>query len=56
MPVAEDVVLLRYVEHQGTAAWRTARRVSALLVADPSAPEGVAWLWLHETWMDQTKA
>lgn len=56
MPVAQDVVLLRYVEHQATAAWRTARRVSALLVADPSAPEGVAWLWLHETWIDQTKA
>lgn len=51
--LSEGLVLVRYVERQQTPTGNTARRSSALFVEDASAPEGVAWRYLQETWMDQ---
>lgn len=51
-----DAVQLLYIERQRTPDGPTARRSSALFVADPTAPEGVVWRWLHETWVDQAQA
>ena len=55
-PLADHTVLVRYVEHQSSAADTTARRATAIFVASPTSPGGVAWRWLQETWIDQTKA
>jgi len=55
-PLADDTALVRYVEHQSSAAETTARRATAIFVASPTSPGGVAWRWLQETWIDQTKA
>ena len=54
--LADDTALVRYVEHQSSAAETTARRATAIFVASPTSPGGVAWRWLQETWIDQTKA
>jgi len=54
--LSADTVLVRYVEHQASAAETTARRATAILVDSPTSPGGVTWRWLQETWIDQTKA
>ncbi|WP_051328803.1 DUF4440 domain-containing protein [Geminicoccus roseus] len=44
-------VLVTYVERQEDDGKATARRSSALFRFEPSAPCGVVWLHLHETWL-----
>lgn len=44
--------LVRYEEHQRTPDGETSRISTALFREDESAPHGVAWVDLHETWLD----
>lgn len=44
--------LVRYEEHQRTPDEETGRISTALFREDGSAPHGVAWHDLHETWLD----
>ena len=46
-----DAIVVAYVEKQERAGERTARRACALFVESPSAPHGVEWRYLQETWM-----
>ena len=46
-----DAVLLGYVEQQYRSGSITRRRSTALFTAAPSAPRGVVWRHLQETWM-----
>lgn len=48
---AGDTIVVTYVENQRRAGEATARRASALFTENPSAPNGVEWRHLHETWM-----
>jgi hypothetical protein len=47
---SESAVLLRYVEEQYRDGETTRRLSSALFTADETAPLGVVWQHLHETW------
>jgi hypothetical protein len=47
-----DAVLLGYVEQQYRDGRVTRRRSTALFTRDASAPRGVVWRYLQETWMD----
>lgn len=49
---AGDRYLVTYEEHQRTRDGWTARTSSAWLQAAPAAPAGLAWVHLHETWID----
>ena len=46
-----DAILLAYVEEQYRSGSITRRRSTALFTAEPSAPRGVVWRHLQETWM-----
>jgi hypothetical protein len=46
-----DAILLAYVEEQYRSGSPTRRRSTALFTAEPSAPRGVVWRHLQETWM-----
>jgi len=46
-----DAILLAYVEEQYRSGSTTRRRSTALFTAEPSAPRGVVWRHLQETWM-----
>lgn len=46
-----DLVAVVYEEHQEIAGERTRRHATALFRPAPSAPNGVQWLRVHETWM-----
>ena len=48
---AGDAIVVTYIEKQRRAGKATARRASALFTGNPSAPNGVEWRHLHETWM-----
>lgn len=48
---AGNAIVVTYVEKQDRSGVKTARRASALFVENPSAPNGVEWRHLHETWM-----
>lgn len=48
---ADGAILVTYVEKQARAGENTARRATALFLENPSAPHGVEWRHLHETWM-----
>lgn len=50
--LAEDaeLVVARYVEHHRTRTVSTARWSTVVFRRDPSAPNGVRWLTVHETW------
>ena len=50
--LGQGLALVIYDEHQMLDGTRTARRASALLGLDASAPGGVAWRHLQETWID----
>ncbi len=52
-PLWQDrgAILVTYVEAQVRDGRPTRRRSSALFSAHNSAPHGVAWRHLHETWM-----
>lgn len=51
--LAPDLALVLYDEHQSVGGTASARRSSALFRAAPDAPNGVAWLLVHETWIDR---
>jgi hypothetical protein len=45
-----DAALLTYIEQQYRGGRTTRRRSSALLLRAPSAPRGILWRHLQETW------
>ena len=47
----QDAILVSYVEAQLRDGRRTRRRSNALFVRQASAPHGIAWRHLQETWM-----
>jgi hypothetical protein len=47
----ENVIVLTYVETQSRAGKHSRRQASALFTASSSAPNGVEWQHLHETWL-----
>lgn len=47
----DNSVLLQYVEQQYRDGRTTRRLSTALFEAQAEAPFGVAWRYLHETWM-----
>lgn len=47
-----DVVIARYVEVHRREAAVTRRHSTAGFVPNPSAPCGVGWLHVHETWLE----
>jgi hypothetical protein len=48
---ADGAIAVTYIERQTRAGEKTARRATALFTESSSAPNGVEWLHLHETWM-----
>lgn len=46
----DDAALLAYIEQQYRDGRTTRRRSSALLLREPSAPRGILWRHLQETW------
>lgn len=48
----EGVVLAAYKEWHDHADYSTARQTSALFSLDETAPGGLRWLHVHETWID----
>ncbi|MDB5553331.1 MAG: hypothetical protein JWL86_3315 [Rhizobium sp.] len=48
---AGNAIVVTYIEKQERRSVKTARRASALFVESSSAPNGVEWRHLHETWM-----
>ncbi|NLS17350.1 hypothetical protein HGP16_12350 [Rhizobium sp. P40RR-XXII] len=47
----EDTIVLTYVEAQSRGGKYSRRQASALFIASSSAPNGVEWRHLHETWL-----
>ncbi|MGY5778350.1 hypothetical protein [Rhizobium hainanense] len=47
----EDTIVLTYVEAQMRAGKYSRRQASALFTTSSSAPNGVEWQHLHETWL-----
>jgi hypothetical protein len=52
---AGDAIVVTYIEKQDRRGIKTARRASALFVESSSAPNGVEWRHLHETWMQMAE-
>jgi hypothetical protein len=50
-PLAGDCYLVRYLEWQRNAGETRGRRSSAILRRDGSAPGGLLWDHVHETWL-----
>ncbi|MET3578059.1 hypothetical protein ABID19_001076 [Mesorhizobium robiniae] len=48
---ADDAIVLCYVETQQRAGKTSRRRSSAVFTTSSSAPNGVEWRHLHETWL-----
>lgn len=48
---ADDAIVVCYVEIQQRAGKHSRRRSSAVFTTSSSAPNGVEWRHLHETWM-----
>ena len=48
---AGNAIVVIYIEKQERRGTKTTRRASALFVESSSAPNGVEWRHLHETWM-----
>lgn len=48
---AGNAIVVTYIEKQERRGIKTMRRASALFVESSSAPNGVEWRHLHETWM-----
>jgi len=47
----KDTIVLTYIEAQSRAGKYSRRQASALFTASSSAPNGVEWQHLHETWL-----
>ena len=50
---AGDAALLEYVEQQYRDGRTTRRQSTALFTLAPSAPRGVVWRHLQETWIER---
>ena len=50
--VHRGLALATYEERQRSGGATTRRRSSALFAPAPTAPAGVAWLYLQETWIE----
>ncbi|MEO1102260.1 MAG: hypothetical protein AAFW98_00785 [Pseudomonadota bacterium] len=48
----DDAVVIAYVERQTVDGKNTARQSTALFTRDDTAPGGVLWQHVHETWID----
>jgi hypothetical protein len=48
---ASGAIAVTYIEKQERRGEKTARRATALFIESSSAPNGVEWRHLHETWM-----
>ena len=48
---AGNAIVVTYIDKQERRGTKTTRRASALFVESSSAPNGVEWRHLHETWM-----
>jgi hypothetical protein len=48
---ADGAIAVTYMERQERAGIKTSRRASAIFIKSSSAPNGVEWRHLHETWM-----
>lgn len=48
---AGDTIVISYVEAQQRAGKHSRRRSSAVFTTSSSAPNGVEWRHLHETWL-----
>ena len=49
-------IAVTYIEKQERAGVKTSRRASALFTESSSAPHGVEWRHLHETWMQTVES
>ena len=54
--LSEELALVTYEEWQQTGEEVRGRLSSALFRRAPGAPEGVAWVHLHETWLPADRA
>lgn len=54
--VGDGLALMTYFEVHRAEAGVTRRRTTALLRAEPETPNGVAWMFVHETWFDDTSS
>jgi hypothetical protein len=48
---AADMIVVTYIEAQVRAGVSSRRQASALFTSSSSAPNGVEWRHLHETWL-----
>jgi hypothetical protein len=48
---ADDTIVVSYIETQQRAGKHSRRRSSAVFTTSSSAPNGVEWRHLHETWL-----
>lgn len=46
-----DLIAARYIEHQDYDGGSNSRRATVVFQVDPSAPNGLKWLTVHETWL-----
>jgi hypothetical protein len=54
--IGDGAVLLEYVEQQYRDGRSTRRRSTGMFTLDPSAPRGVKWRHLQETWIGAAQA
>jgi hypothetical protein len=52
---SENAVLVSYVEAQSIGSRHTRRRATALFEKRDATPHGVAWRYVHETWIKETE-
>ncbi len=52
----DGAIAVTYIEKQNRRGERTIRRATALFTESSSAPNGVEWRHLHETWMQMDDA
>ncbi len=48
---SNDGVFVSYEEWQESTSGTTARQATVLFEIDESAPGGLRWVWVHETWV-----
>lgn len=51
--LSDELCLVTFDEHQETAKGPNSRRGTAIFSRDASAPNGVVWRHLQETWIEQ---
>lgn len=50
---ADDMLVASYVEHHQLAERSNHRLTTVVFLVEPEAPNGVLWLRVHETWINQ---